>query len=106
MKGNLYNSIHDQEAAKTWAVRELLDAEDADVPARRQVGKISFIPRWIWVIKHRHGMTGTGKFMRIWEYRYTKKCPRFGHHCKTATHGTMCPDASAIEKWKTSLETL
>jgi inhibitor of KinA sporulation pathway (predicted exonuclease) len=51
-------------------------------------------------------MTGTGEFMRLWGYRSTQKCPRCGHHCKTVAHITMCTAPSAIEQWKTSLETL
>jgi hypothetical protein len=86
----MYNFIHDPEAAKTWDSRELADAEDIDIPARSQAAKISSIPRRIWVMKHRHGMTGTGKFMRIWGYRSTQKCPRFLHNCETAVRVTMC----------------
>jgi hypothetical protein len=51
-------------------------------------------------------MTGTGKFMRLWGYRSTQKFPRCGHHCETAAHFTMCRAPSAIDQWKTSLETL
>jgi hypothetical protein len=57
-------------------------------------------------MKHRHGMTGKGKFMKLWGYRSTKKCPRCGHHCETAAHITTYTSPSAIEKWKISLETL
>jgi hypothetical protein len=59
------NLIHDPEAAKTWDARELPDTKHIDVPARRQAAKITTIPRQMWVMKHRHGMTGTGKFMRL-----------------------------------------
>jgi Fe-S cluster biosynthesis and repair protein YggX len=51
-------------------------------------------------------MTGTGKFMKLWGYRSTQKCPRCGHHCETAAHITMCTAPSAIEQWKILLETL
>jgi hypothetical protein len=51
-------------------------------------------------------MTDTGKFMKLWWYRSTQKCPRCGHHCKTAAHVTMCTPPSTIEQWKISLETL
>jgi hypothetical protein len=57
-------------------------------------------------MKHGHGMTGTGKFMKLWGYRSTQKCPRCGHHCETAAHVTMYTAPSAIEKWKIWLETL
>jgi hypothetical protein len=57
-------------------------------------------------MKHRHGMTGTGKFMNVWGYRSTQKCPRCGHHCETAEHVTVYTAPSAIEQWKISLETL
>jgi hypothetical protein len=57
-------------------------------------------------MKHRHGMTGTGKFMKLWRYRSTQKCPRCGHHCETAAHVTVCTPPSAIEQWKIFLETL
>jgi hypothetical protein len=56
-------------------------------------------------MKHRHDMTGTGKFMKLWGYRSSHKCPRCGHHCETAAHVTMCTVPSAIEQWKISLET-
>jgi hypothetical protein len=103
---HIYNSIFDPEATKTCGLRDLQDTEDIDVPARRQAAKISNIPRRIWVMKHRHGMTGTGKFMKLWGYRSTQKCPRCVHHCETAAHVTMCTAPSAIEQWKISLETL
>jgi hypothetical protein len=51
-------------------------------------------------------MTDTGKFMKLWGYRSTQKCPRCGHHCETAAHITMYTAPSAIEQWKISLETL
>jgi hypothetical protein len=38
-KGNMYNSIHDPDAAKTWGLRDLPDTVDIDVPARRQAAK-------------------------------------------------------------------
>jgi hypothetical protein len=69
VKVHMYNSIHDPEAAQTWGLRDLPDNEDIDVPARRQAAKISNIPWQIWVMKHRHGMTGTGKFIKLWGYR-------------------------------------
>jgi hypothetical protein len=51
-------------------------------------------------------MTGTWKFMKLWGYRSTQKCPRCGHHCETAAHATMRTAPSGIEQWKISLETL
>jgi hypothetical protein len=57
-------------------------------------------------MKHRHGMTGTGKFMKLWGYKSTHKCPRCGHHFEIAAHVTMCTSPSAIEQWKILLETL
>jgi hypothetical protein len=107
----MYNYIHDPEAVKTWGLRDLPDTEDIDVPARRQAAKISNIPQRIWVVKHKHGMTGTGKFTNLWGYRSTQKCPKYGHHCETAAHVTMCTSPSvispsAIEKWKILPETL
>jgi hypothetical protein len=106
VKGKIYNFFHDPEAAKTWGSRDLPYTEDIDVTARRQAAKSSNIPRRIWVMKHRHGMTGTGKFMKLWEYRSTQKCSRCGHHCETAAHVTMNTAPSAIEQWKVSMETL
>jgi hypothetical protein len=94
---NIYNSIHDPEATKTWGLRDLQDNEDIDVPARRQAAESSNIPPGIWFMKHRHGMTGTGTFMKLWGYRSTQKCPRCGHHCETAAHATMYIAPSAIE---------
>jgi hypothetical protein len=35
VKRNMYNSIHDPEATKTWGLRDLHDTKDIDVPARR-----------------------------------------------------------------------
>jgi hypothetical protein len=35
VKRNIYNSIHDPEATKTWVLGDLQVAEDIDVPARR-----------------------------------------------------------------------
>jgi hypothetical protein len=75
-------------------------------PARHQATESSNTTRRIWVMKHRHGMTGTGKFMKLWGYRSTHKFPRCVHHCETAAHVTMCTSPSAIEQWKISLETL
>jgi hypothetical protein len=66
--------------------------------------KRTTIPRRIWVMKHRHGMTGTGKIMQLWGYMSTQKCPRCRHRCETAAHVTMCTAPLAIEQWKTSLE--
>jgi hypothetical protein len=106
VKRNINNSIHDPEETKTWGLRYLQDTEDIDVPARRQAAKSSNIPRQIWAMKHRHGMIGTGKFMKLWGYRSTQKCPRCGHHCETVAHVTMCTSPSAIEQWKISLGTL
>jgi hypothetical protein len=106
VKRNIYNSIHDPEATTTWGLRDLQDTEDINVPARRQAAKRSNIPRRIWVMKHRHGMTGTGKFMKLWGNSSTQKCPRCGNHCETAAHVTMCTSPSAIEQWKISLETI
>jgi hypothetical protein len=94
----MYNSIHDPEAANTWGSRDLPDTEDIDVPARRQAAKSSNIPRRIWVMNHRHGTTGTGKFMKLWGYRLTQKCQRCGHHGETAAHVTMCTSPLAIEQ--------
>jgi hypothetical protein len=51
-------------------------------------------------------MTGTGKYMKLWGYRSTQKCPRCGHHCETAAHVTMCTSPLAIEQLKILLETL
>jgi hypothetical protein len=51
-------------------------------------------------------MTGTGKFMRLWGYMSTQKCPICGHHCETAAHVAMCTAPLKIEQWKTSMETL
>jgi hypothetical protein len=45
VKRNIYNSIHDSEASKTWGLGDLPDTEDIDVPARRQAAKSSNIPR-------------------------------------------------------------
>jgi hypothetical protein len=95
-KRNIYNSIHDPESTKTWGLRDLQDNKDIDVPSRHQSAKSSNIPRRIWVMKHRHGMTGTGKFMKLWGYRSTQKCPRCGHHCETAAYVAMCQKPSAI----------
>jgi hypothetical protein len=36
VKINIYNSIHDPEATKTWGLRDLHDTNDIDVPARHQ----------------------------------------------------------------------
>jgi hypothetical protein len=94
----MYKFIHDPEAAKTWGLRDLPDTNDIDVPARRQAAKISNISRRIWVMKHRHGMTGTYNFMKIWGYRSTRKFPRCGHHCETAAHVNMCTSPSMIEQ--------
>jgi hypothetical protein len=44
VKGNMYNFIHDPEAADNWGSRDLPDTEDIDVPARRQATKGSNIP--------------------------------------------------------------
>jgi hypothetical protein len=60
-------------------VRELPDTKDIDVPVKCQAGKFASIPRRIWVVKHRHGRTGTGKFIQLWGYSSTHKCPRCGH---------------------------
>jgi hypothetical protein len=98
LKEKNYNSIHDPEAENTWGLRDLQDTKDIDVPARHQVLKKSNTPRRIWVMKHRHGMTGTGKFMKLLGYRSTQKCPRCGHHCERAAHITMCTAPSAIEQ--------
>jgi hypothetical protein len=106
VKRNLYNSIHDPEAAKTWGLRDLPDTVDIYVPARQKAAKISNIPRLIWIMEHRRGMTGTWKFMKLLGYRSTQKCPRCGHHGETAEQVTMCTAPSAIEQWKISLETL
>jgi hypothetical protein len=57
-------------------------------------------------MKHRHGMTGTAKFMKLWWYRSTQKFQRCGQHCETAARVTICTSPSAIEQWKISLETL
>jgi hypothetical protein len=57
-------------------------------------------------MKHSHGMTDTGKFMKLWGYKSAQKCPRCGQHCETEAQVTMCTSPSAIEKWKISLETL
>jgi hypothetical protein len=65
VKVKMYNFIHDPEAAKTWGSRDLPDTKDIDVPARPQSAKSSNIPRQIWVMKYRHGMTSTGKFMKL-----------------------------------------
>jgi hypothetical protein len=62
----MYNFIHDPEAENTWDARDLPDIDDIDVPARRQAAKITTIPRRIWVMKHMHGVTGTGNFMQLW----------------------------------------
>jgi hypothetical protein len=35
VKGNMYNFIHDPEAANAWDLRELPNTEDISVPARR-----------------------------------------------------------------------
>jgi hypothetical protein len=43
-KGNMYNFIHDPEAATTWGSRDLPDTDDIDVPARCQAAKSSNIP--------------------------------------------------------------
>jgi hypothetical protein len=67
----MYNFIQDSDAANTWDSRDLPDTEDMDVPARQQATKRAFIPQQIWVMKHMHGMTGTGKFMWIWGDRST-----------------------------------
>jgi hypothetical protein len=61
----MYNLIHDPEATKTWAARDLADTDDMDIPARRQAGQITTIPRQFCVMKHRHGMPGTGKFVQL-----------------------------------------
>jgi hypothetical protein len=45
VKGNMYNSIHDPEAANTWGLRDLPDTEDINVSARHQAAKSSNIPR-------------------------------------------------------------
>jgi hypothetical protein len=96
----MYKYIHDPEASKTWGLGDLPDTEDIDVPDRRQAAKSCNISRQMWVMKHRHGMTGTGKFMKFWGYRSTQKCPRCGHHCETTAHVTMCRAPSAIEQEK------
>jgi hypothetical protein len=44
VKRNIYNSIHDPVAIKTWVLRALQDTKDIDVPARRQAAKSSNIP--------------------------------------------------------------
>jgi hypothetical protein len=97
----MYNFIHDPEAAKTWDSRELPDTEDIDVPARQKAAIISSIPRQTWVMKHRHGMTGISKFMRLCGYRSTQKCQRYRHHCETEARVTMCTAPLEIEQWKT-----
>jgi hypothetical protein len=56
-------------------------------------------------MKHRHGTTGTYKFMKLWGYRSTQKCQICGHHCETAAHVFMCTSPSVIEQCKISLET-
>jgi hypothetical protein len=44
VKVNMYNSIYDPEAAKTWVLRDLSYTKDIDVPARSQAAKSSNIP--------------------------------------------------------------
>jgi hypothetical protein len=97
IKVNTNNFIHDPEAAKIWVSRDLPDTEYIDIPARRQAAKSSNIPQRIWVTKDRHGMTGIGKFSKLWGYRSTQKCPRCGHHCETSAHVTMCTAPSEIQ---------
>jgi hypothetical protein len=102
----MYNFIHDPEAANTWDVRELPDTEDVDIPDRHQAAKSTTIPRRMWVMKHRHSMTGIWKLMRLCKYRSTQKCPRCGKYCETVAHITLCTAPLAIEQWKTSLKKL
>jgi hypothetical protein len=91
---------------QTWGLRDLPHTNNIDVPARRQAAKSSNIPRRNWVMKHKRGMRNTGKFMKLWGYRSTQKCPGCEHHCKTAAHVTLCTSPSAIKQSKISLETI
>jgi hypothetical protein len=50
--------------------------------------------------------TGTGKFINLWGYRSTHKCPRCGHHRETAARVIMCTSPLVIVQSKILLETL
>jgi hypothetical protein len=57
-------------------------------------------------MKHKHGIPGTGKFMKLWKLRSTGKYPICGHYSETASYGNVCTTPSAIEKWKISLKAM
>jgi hypothetical protein len=70
-----------------------------DIEAQCKAGKSVVIPRQMLAMKHRHGMIGTGHFMKHWKYRSMAKCPRCRHHDEMARHVTKCEDTGAIEYW-------
>jgi hypothetical protein len=94
-------------AVRKWQERGL-DNEElqdmVDIEAQRKAGKAVGIPRRLWVMKHRHGMTGTGHYMKQWKYKSTAKCPHCGHHDETARHVTKCEEAGANERCNKSIK--
>jgi hypothetical protein len=103
----LYNNIHDPQVVRKWRDRGW-DGEETfdqvDIKTLRKAGKTYNIQRLLWIMKHCHGMTGTGKFRKKWKYRTTVKLQRCGHYEETAKHVNKCDQPAPVDHWDKSLK--
>jgi hypothetical protein len=73
------------------------------IEAWRKGGKAVGMPIQLWAMKHRHGMTSTGHYMKRWKYRSAVTFPHCGHHDENARDVTKCEKAGAIERCNKSI---
>jgi hypothetical protein len=100
VQSTMYNHIYDPKADKKWRERgwnDEVSGEEEDREARCKAGKTIPMTCRIWVMKHRHGMTGTGKFTKRWKFRSAARCPRCGHMEETLRHVDKCEQIAAVK---------
>jgi hypothetical protein len=107
MRKLLYHKIHGPKTQARWRDRGWRPSDTVDVvelTALEQAAKAAPTTRRIRVMKHKHGMCGTGPFMKQWKYRHTARCPRCGHHNEMALHVNKCGSPEAITAWEKSMQ--
>jgi hypothetical protein len=105
----LYHKIHSPNTQarlrdRGWRPSETFDL--VDWTGLEQASKSVTETRRVWVMKHKHGMCGTGQFMKHWKYLHKARCPRCGHHNETSLYVTTCKAPDAITAWEKLMQSV
>jgi hypothetical protein len=108
LEAKLYEIMYSKTAEEYWIRKEKFSASQATNIHWEAIGKAMkelSLARRTFMTKHVTGLSGVGKFMKIWGERDTDACPRCGAP-ENAAHVWTCPHPQATDVWNDSMKKL